>query len=60
MGTVLVIPAAVLVDWLLQGFLLQTAAAVGVVLIIVGFVGFVTSEMIGIKMKNKVGGCIYI
>ena len=49
------IPAAVLVDWLLQGFLLQVAAAVGVVLIITGFIGFVVSEIVALKTKGKVG-----
>jgi hypothetical protein len=55
-GTILVIPAAVLVDWLLQGFILQSAAAFGVVFIIIGFIGFVTSEIVALKTKGKVCG----
>ena len=52
------IPAAVLVDWLLQGFILQLqlAAAFGVVFIIIGFIGFVASEIVALKTKGKVRG----
>lgn len=53
-GTILVIPAAVLVDWIVQGFLLQVAAAIGVVLIISGFIGFIVSELVAMKTTHKV------
>ena len=48
------IPAAVLVDWLLQGFILQLAAAFGVVFIIIGFIGFLASEIVALRTKGKV------
>ena len=48
-GTILVIPVAVLVDWIFQGFLLSPLAALGVVLIICGFTGFVVSEVITVR-----------
>ena len=54
-GTILVIPGAIVVDWMLQGFLLRTAAVCGVVLIILGFIGFVTAEIVAIKTEEKVG-----
>lgn len=53
-GTILVIPVAILVDWMLQGFLLKTGAAIGVAIIIMGFIAFIASEIIALKIKDKV------
>lgn len=52
-GTILVIPVAILVDWMLQGFLLKTGAAIGVAIIIMGFIAFIASEIIALKIKDK-------
>ena len=40
----------------ITGFILQLAAAFGVVLIIIGFIGFVASEIVALKTKGKVRG----
>lgn len=52
MGTILVIPGAILADWMLQGYVLPGLGALGVALIIVGFVGFLGSEIIAMKMEK--------
>ncbi|CAI8058427.1 hypothetical protein GBAR_LOCUS31772 [Geodia barretti] len=39
----------------ITGFILQLAAAFGVVLIIIGFIGFVASEIVALKTKGKEG-----
>ena len=55
-GTILVIPGAILADWILQGYVLPELGALGVVLIIVGFVGFLGSEVIAMKTEGTAVG----
>ena len=43
-GTILAIPASVIVDWLVQKYLLPWQAFIGIGLIVLGFGGFASSE----------------
>ena len=52
-GSVLVVPATVIADWILQGYTLPPLAYIGIALIVVGFGGFVLSEFIAIKRDGK-------
>ena len=53
MGSVLVVPATVIVDWILQGYILPSLAYVGIVFIVVGFGGFVLSELVAAKRDGQ-------
>lgn len=52
-GTVLAIPVSVIVDWIVQGFLLPPQAFVGIVLIVGGFASFTFSEFIAARRKAR-------
>ena len=55
MGTILAIPASVLVDWAVQGFLPSPLAFFGIALIIIGFVAFTFSEFVGVWRAGRLG-----
>ena len=47
------VPTSVAVDWFIQHFLLRVEAFVGIVLIIIGFIGFLISEFVQLRRENK-------
>ena len=51
-GNVLTIPASVLTDWILKGFILSWQSFLGVAIIIVGFLGMVVSDFWELRMKE--------
>ena len=48
-GTILVAPTSVVVDWFIQHFVLRWQAFVGIALILLGFTGFLISEFVQIR-----------
>ena len=52
-GTILAIPASVIVDWLVQKYLLPWQAFIGIGLIILGFAGFAFSEFLTAWREQK-------
>ena len=48
----LTIPASVLMDWILKGFILSWQSFLGVAIIIIGFLGMVISDFWELRMKE--------
>ena len=59
-GSILVVPGSVLVDWIMQGFVLLPLAGVGILLIIIGFFSFIVSESISARNESRSKVCIII
>ena len=51
-GSVLTIPASILMDWILKGFILSWQSFLGVAIIIIGFFGLVISEVWKLRKKK--------
>ena len=52
-GTILAIPTSVVVDLIVQGYVLPWQAGIGIALIAVGFGGFILSEYVATKREAK-------
>ena len=52
-ASILTIPGAVILDWLLKNYLMSWQALVGVGTIILGFIGLTVSELMEAWMKMK-------
>ncbi len=52
-GSVLIVPISVVLDWILQDFELPPLAYLGVVLILLGFAGFVFSQVVALKLEER-------